>query len=120
MAIQLNEENNGKLLAVNVSGKLVKDDYAAFVPTFERLVQLHGKMRILFDMADFHGWEASAAWEDFKFDVDHFSDIERIAMVGEKKWQEAMTVFVKPFTKAQVRYFDHAKAAEARKWLGEA
>ena len=26
----------------------------------------------------------------------------------------------KPFTKATVRYFDHAVADEARKWLGEA
>lgn len=120
MPIRLNEEKYGKLLAVHVSGKLVKDDYTEFVPAFERLVRQHRNLRILFDMTDFHGWEVGAAWEDFKFGVDHFSDIERMAMVGEKKWQEAMTVFVKPFTKAQVRYFDHAKATEARKWLGEA
>lgn len=120
MPIHLNEENDGKLLTIHVSGKLLKDDYTVFVPTFERLVQQHGKMRVLFDMSDFHGWEIGAAWEDFKFGIDHFSDIERMAMVGEKKWQEAMTVFVKPFTKAQVRYFDHAGAAEARKWLDEA
>jgi hypothetical protein len=31
-----------------------------------------------------------------------------------------MAVFCKPFTKATVRYFDHADAAEARKWLMEA
>lgn len=120
MPIQLNEENSGKLLAVHVSGKLVKDDYADFVPVFEKLVQQHGKMRILFDMTDFHGWEASAAWEDTKFGIKHFADIERIAMVGEKQWQHGMAMFCKPFTKAQVRYFDRVKAAEARKWLGEA
>ncbi len=119
MPIQLNEENNGKLLVLHVSGKMVKDDYTDFVPAFERLVRQHGKLRVLFDMNDFHGWDAGAAWEDFKFGVDHFSDIERMATVGEKKWQEVMTVFAKPFTKAQVRYFDHADAAEARKWLGE-
>jgi hypothetical protein len=120
MPIQLNEENNGKLLVIHVSGKLVKNDYTDFVPAFERFVKQHGMVRILFDMSDFHGWEASAAWEDFKFGVEHYADIERMAMVGENKWQEAMTVFVKPFTKAQVRYFDHDDAAEARKWLNEA
>jgi hypothetical protein len=31
-----------------------------------------------------------------------------------------MAIFFKPFTKATIRYFDHAEAAEARKWLGEA
>jgi hypothetical protein len=38
MPIQLHEENDGKLLAVHVSGKLVKADYEHFVPEFERLV----------------------------------------------------------------------------------
>jgi hypothetical protein len=41
-------------------------------------------------------------------------------LVGETKWQQGMTTFCKPFTTAVVRYFDHAEAAEARKWLGEA
>ncbi len=120
MTIQLSEENSGKILVVHVSGKLVKADYTHFVPEFERLVQQHGKLRLLFDMTGFHGWEVSAAWEDFKFGVEHFADIEKLAMVGEKRWQQGMATFCKPFTKAVVRYFDHTDAAEARKWLGEA
>ncbi len=120
MAIQLTEEGNGKLLTIHVSGKLVKDDYADFVPAFERLVRQHGKLRVLFDMTGLHGWDAGAAWEDTKFAINHFADIKRIAMVGEKQWQYGMAIFCKPFTKAMVRYFDRADAAEARKWLGEA
>lgn len=114
MSIQLNEENGGKLLVVHVSGKLVKADYEQFLPAVERLILQHGKLRMLFDMTDFHGWEASAAWEDFKLGVKHFADIERLAMVGEKQWQQAMAAICKPFTKATIRYFDHADAAEAR------
>ena len=120
MSIHVNEEHGGKMLAVHVSGKLVKADYEQFVPEFERLVRQHGKLRVLFDMTDFHGWDASAAWEDTKFGIKHFADIERLAMVGEKKWQHGMAIFCKPFTTAIVRYFEHADAAEARKWLGEA
>ncbi len=119
MSIQLSEENGGKMLAVHVSGKLEAEDYERFVPEFERLAREHGKLRLLFEMSAFHGWEAGAAWEDLKFGVKHFADIERLAVVGEKKWQQGMATFVKPFTKAAVRYFDHAEAAEARKWLGE-
>lgn len=120
MPINLTEENGGKMLAVHVSGKLVKADYEHFVPEFERLVRLHGKLRVLFDMTGFYGWTAGALWEDTKFAMHHFSDIERLAVVGEKKWQEGMATFCKPFTKATIRYFDHADAAEARKWLAEA
>jgi len=60
MPIQLDEENGGKLLAAHVNGKLTKEDYEHFVPEFERLVRRHGKLRVLFDMTDFHGWDAGA------------------------------------------------------------
>ena len=120
MPIHLNEENGGKILAVHVSGKLVTADYDHFVPEFERLVRLHGSLRVLFDMTGLHGWRAGALWEDTKFAMHHFRDIDRLAMIGEKQWQEGMATLCKPFTKATVRYFDHAVADEARKWLGEA
>ena len=120
MPIQLNEENDGRLIVVHVSGKLAKADYEHFVPEFERLVGQHGKLRVLFEMTGFHGWEVGALWEDTKFAIKHFADIERIAMVGETKWQHGMATFCKPFTKATIQYFDHTKAAEARNWLDEA
>ena len=35
MAIKLNEKNGGKVLEVQVNGKLTHDDYQHFVPKFE-------------------------------------------------------------------------------------
>lgn len=119
MPIQLKEDDGGKTLAVHVSGKLVAADYERFVPEFERLAGLHGKLRVLFDMTGFHGWTAGALWEDTKFALHHFGAIERLAIVGEKKWQEGMATFCKPFTKATVKYFDHDHSTEARSWLHE-
>ena len=117
MPIHLDEQTDGRLLFVHVSGKLDKTDYQQFVPEVERLIHENGKLRILFDMTNFHGWDASGMWEDFKFGVKHFSDVERIAMVGETKWQEGMAKFCKPFTSAAIRYFDHADADAAHAWL---
>jgi hypothetical protein len=120
MPIQLSEEHGGKVLAVHISGNLIAADYEHFVPEFDRLVEQHGRLRVLFDMTGFRGWDAGALWEDTKFAIHHFADIERIAMVGETAWQHGMATFCKPFTSATVRYFDHARAAEARAWLDEA
>ena len=117
MATQLNEKNDGKLLEVRVSGKLTHDDYRHFVPAFERLVKQHGKVRVLFEMVDFHGWGATALWDDIKFDLEHFSDIERLAMVGDKTWEKGMSAFCRPFTTARIRYFDRSAIEEARLWL---
>src|SRR3974390_3143755 len=102
MAIQLTEKNSGKVLEVQVSGKLTHEDYKHFVPEFERLVKAQGKNRVLFEMAEFHGWKSGALWDDIKFDLKHFSDIERLAMVGDKRWEKGMSVFCKPFTTAKI------------------
>jgi hypothetical protein len=116
MAVELKEMAEGKVLDIHVSGKLVKDDYKHLVPEVERLIKEHGKIRVLLEMNDFHGWDAGGLWEDIKFDLKHFSDVERVAMVGEKKWQKGMSAFCRPFTTAKVRYFDHSALDEACKW----
>ncbi len=99
MPIQLIEENGGKLFAVHVSGKLVKEDYAHFVPEFERLVSEHGKLNVLFDMAAFHGWEVAVAWEDTKFGIHHFKDIERIAWSAKRSGRRACPCSANPSPK---------------------
>lgn len=117
MAIILTERNGGKLLEVEVTGKLAHEDYKVFVPEFERLLKANGKLRVLFVMKDFHGWNGAAVWDDIKFDVKHFADIERIAMVGDKAWEKGMSVFCRPFTTAKLHYFDLSELTAARSWV---
>jgi hypothetical protein len=81
MPLELHTEHEN-LLVVIATGKLTKEDYAAFLPKVNEMIKEQKKINILFDMHDFHGWEA-AAWEDTKFALHHFSDIERLAVVGE-------------------------------------
>jgi hypothetical protein len=116
-AIDVSEENDGKLLVIRVSGTLHKNSYQHFVPIVEKAVKKHGKVRMLVVMHNFHGWDASAWWEDVKFDVKHFNDIERLAIVGERTWEHWMAAFCKPFTTATIRYFPSEHAVEAREWV---
>ena len=107
----------GKLLHAKVTGKLTKEAYEAFAPVVDEQIGEHGNIRILFEMHDFHGWTAGALWEDLKFDFKHWKDVERLAIVGETKWEAGMAVFCKPFTAAKIRYFDHANLDEAKAWI---
>jgi hypothetical protein len=119
MSVELSPGLGGKILNVRVSDKLTAQDYEQFVPEFERLIEEHGKIRVLFHMEDFHGWDLAALWEDIKFDFKHFADIERIAMVGDKAWEEGMSFFCKPFTTAKIRYFGHHETERAWEWISE-
>lgn len=109
----------GKVMEVDVTGKLTKEDYEQLVPATDKLIKEHGKIRILFVMHDFHGWSAGAMWEDTKFGLKHFAHIERLGIVGETRWEHGMAIFCRPFTTAKMRYFDSALLEEARKWIGE-
>jgi hypothetical protein len=119
MPIKVNQLKEGRIIEVTVSGKLNDADYQYFVPEFDRLAARHSMVRLLFEMSQFHGWEVKAAWDDFKLGLKHHDQMERIAMVGEKKWQEWMAKFCQPFTAAKVRYFDQTEGLAARAWLEE-
>ena len=119
MSIQFKEENGGKVFLIRAEGKLVKADYERLVPEFDRLVKLNGKLRVLADIRGFLGWKDGSLWEELKFDVKHFSDIERLAVVGDNKWEKVVTAFWKPFTLAEVRYFEVGDTEGAGKWLLE-
>jgi len=107
----------GRVLEVRVTGKLTKEAYQKFVPAVDAQITQYGKLRILFIMQDFHGWTAGAMWEDLKFDLKHWKDIERLAIVGDKKWEKGMAAFCKPFTKAEIGHFEMSQLEEAREWV---
>ena len=118
-ALQMVETHGGKLLEIRISGKLQKPDYELLVPEVERLIEAHGGIRMLVHLEDFQGWSVGALWEDIKFDLRHFGDIEPLALVGEEKWEQGMAAFCKPFTKAEVRYYPPERGGEARDWVRE-
>lgn len=119
MSVNFQEEAGGKCLLIQLSGKLTKEDYQHFVPAVEMLIKQQGKIRVLVQMREFHGWTLPALWEDIKFDLKHFGDIERLAFVGDRKWEAGMATFCKPFTRAAICYFDEANYKDALGWIKE-
>jgi hypothetical protein len=113
----LRETPDQNIIEVELSGKIDKKDYELFAPELDRLIQRHGKIRVLVIMRDFHGWRMGALWQDIKFDLQHFKQFEKIAFVGEKKWQEWMSNICLPFTTGEIRYFRRDRLTEARAWL---
>jgi hypothetical protein len=111
--------SSGKVIGFKLSGKLHDEDYKHFVPLVDAAIAQEGKVRMLAQFHDFHGWDLHALWDDTKFSTTHCSKIERIALVGEKKWEEYMAKVCKPFTMAKIEYFDAAKIEDAWKWLEE-
>lgn len=117
MPLELQEEMNGKLIVVRLTGTLHKEDYQGVLPRIEQAIAAFGKLRFLVVMQEFHGWAPDSLMSELHIDVKHALHVERMAMVGETRWQHAMAVVSKVLTPAQVRWFPLEKLAEARAWV---
>ena len=113
-------KSSGDTLGFHVSGKLTDRDYQEmFVPELEKAVEQWGTINLLLEMEDFHGWDPHALWDDFRVGIKYNNAIARIAMVGDRTWEEWTAKLLKHFVKAEVRYFEHARAHRAWIWLHE-
>jgi hypothetical protein len=115
--IRVEKSARGDIVTLIIKGKLEKEDYELFVPQLEGFMKGGARIRLMVELRDFKGWTAGALWEDTKFAARHFSDIERLAVVGDAGWEKGMTAFIKPFTAADVKYFDRGEADRAQAWI---
>lgn len=97
--------------------KLDDEDYDRLIPLLQEKIRSFGKIRWYFEMREFEGWSLSAMWQDIRFDFKNLENVERIAMVGDKKWEKELTQLMKPFTVASVKYFDLTEKDEAKNWI---
>jgi len=111
------ERGTGSVIGFELSGKLHDDDYKVLVPEVEAVIRREGKVRILLQLVDFEGWDLHAAWDDMKFGIEHCHDFERIAVVGDKAWEEWMAKLSSPFTSSGSRFFEGADIEGAWDWI---
>ena len=111
------QENN--IVAFRATGKLSHADYQAFLSELEQLIEENGRLSVLLELRDFHGWDLAAAWDDFRFINEHENDFDRIAVVGSNQLERWMTAMEAPFLSAEVRFFDEDQLGEAWDWLRE-
>lgn len=114
------ETGDPRIVGLKLSGKLKDEDYRSFVPAVDQMIaDVPGKVRLFVWLQDFHGWDLHGAWDDFAFGLKHYADTDRIAMVGDKKWEEWLAMLWKPFSEAEVKYFDAARIEDAWTWIRE-
>jgi hypothetical protein len=109
--------NGSNVFSVRLGGTVTGRDYRQFLLECERTIRAHRKIRVLFEMHNFQGWDHAALWEDTKFDTRWFDQVERMAIVGEQIWEESLDSFRDLFRGAALRYFDYEDAEEAVAWI---
>jgi len=117
--ISLAIKRNKKRVFIEIAmiGKLTHEDYKIFVPMIDKALKGAKGLEadILVDMRKFKGWKILAAWDDFKFGVKHRNAFDRMAIVGDKKWEEQSTAMMSHLMKGKAKFFKNRERALA--WL---
>ena len=72
------------------------------------------------DMIEFK-WEKVSAWgSDARFGKEFRKKVNKVAFVGDKKWQNMLAWLSQPFFANETKYFDSAESGAAWAWLQEA
>jgi len=107
------------VLATVINGMLTDDEIDLLHKKLHEILQSDDKARWYFEMNDFDVWLAKGLWEYLKTDANHADNYEKIAMVGEKKWQNWISQLMKPFASAEIKYFDLEDKELAKQWILE-
>ncbi|MCK4900989.1 MAG: STAS/SEC14 domain-containing protein [Anaerolineales bacterium] len=106
-------QSSGNVLGYKVVGTITKADYKTMLPEVEALVEQEGHIRLLLDMTEFK-WEKVKAWgADWKFGHEYSEKIDKMAIVGDKKWQEWLAKVAEPFYAGEAKFYPPDEAHDA-------
>jgi hypothetical protein len=104
-------------LALKAIGTLTHEDYQVITPMIDSALKgiKTPKVKVLIDGTELEGWELRAAWDDFKLGLSHNNEFTKIAIYGNKKWQEIGAKLSAWFISGEIKYFENYD--DAMKWL---
>jgi len=115
--IQKLQQSSHNRLGFHWSGRLKDNEFKNFVTDVEAMIAEQGQVRLLLVMDDPQDFTLKAAWDDFVFWIKHTKDVERLAIVGQKKWERWLELLENSFIHTQVRYYVASDTDVAWHWI---
>jgi hypothetical protein len=97
-------ETAGNTLGWRIEGRLSDAEVAAMHEQLDAAIAASGSVRLLVDLTGLEGVEPAAAWEDLRRSFGKLDAIERMALLGDERWQEWLATASDAVTSVDVRY----------------
>jgi hypothetical protein len=111
-------ESTDTSLGFKISGEVTKADYDTLLPKVDEAIAAHGKINLLILVEDFDFKGFDAAKSDFKFGTHQYRQVEKAAIVSDKKWLEWSVKIMDPFTRrTDEKTFEPDQLEEAWAWI---
>jgi hypothetical protein len=111
-------ESTDTCIGFKISGEVTKADYDALLPKLDETIAAHGKINLLVLVEDFDFKGLDAAKADFNFGTHQYRQVEKAAIVSDKKWLEWSIKVMDLFTRRTVeKTFEPEQLEEAWSWI---
>jgi len=116
--IEIEHAREADRVTIRVAGHLTGTDYDHALPELEQAIEnAGGRLDALIRLEDLAGIDFAALWRDLKFDLRHYNDFRRIAVVADSGPVAALSGLAGLVTGAEIRRFAPDEEDAARRWL---
>ncbi|HXT39655.1 MAG TPA: STAS/SEC14 domain-containing protein [Candidatus Angelobacter sp.] len=104
-------------LTLKITGKLNQPELADAQKRVAELLQREGKKHLLIIAENFQGW-GKGDWGDLSGQMMMEPYIDRMAIVGERKWENLTLMFTgKGIRRLPIEFFPTGEMSKAQAWL---
>jgi stage II sporulation SpoAA-like protein len=113
LSIGIERVNDQFFLSFKAIGTLTHQDYLKITPMIDAALSevKTPKVNVFIDGTELDGWELRAAWDDLKLGLKHNNEFNKIAIYGNKKWQEIGAKLGAWFLSGEVKFFTDSETA---------
>ncbi|MCD4824422.1 MAG: STAS/SEC14 domain-containing protein [Phycisphaerae bacterium] len=113
-------ESQGAVLGVRITGKVSLEMEKQWIGEVEKVIEEHGKLKILVFLDEHATWGLKAGIEDLKWVLTHMKDMEKVAIVADSLFWKWYVALDRPFGKMvgiDEKYFEPTEITAAWEWL---
>ena len=108
------------IVTAKITGKLTYAELTELQKAMIKIIGQQGGVRLLIVSENFQGWDNAGNWGDVSFMSTSDPYINKMAIVGEKKWEEMTLMFTaKGLREFPIEYFQTDELSKAVAWLAE-
>lgn len=111
------KEGSGYILGFKIVGGLTKKQKKQICNVLENQILESGKIRLLLLIESHKKMDAESLLFGLNFTLTYADKIERMAIIGNKIWENTWVAIFGLFSHIQTQYFDRSEIKAAWKWI---
>lgn len=113
-------DEDGDTVTLRIIGKLEYKEFQSVQRAVAEVISRKKTVRLLILGEDFAGWDKNGGWGDVTFNEQFDTHVRKMAIVGEKEWEDLVLLFTaRGLRSFPIEFFLPNEIGKAREWLAK-